>query len=317
MANPTVSVVIPSYNSARFVGEAIESVLAQSYEGFELIVVDDGSTDNTRDVVARYTDPRVRYVYQENQERSAARNRGIREARGKYVAFLDADDLWLPKKLAEQVRLMESQPDVGLAYVGTYVVEEDGTPFFEQRCRHRGNVVRALLVEDNIVAGSASSAMVRRACFERAGFFDESLSVCEDWDVWLRIASHYPVDFVDRPLVKVRTHGGSTQKQAEKMRQGTLAFFDRVLSDPSLENEVRPVRRQVRSLALFMVGRAYYAAREMRLARRYFLQSVRAYPLQWRAWQYGMRSLVGPQWTERLRWLRNRAAQSLRFRKVA
>lgn len=314
MENPVVSVVIPSYNSARWVGEAIESVLGQSFPDWELLLVDDGSTDNTRAVVARYTDPRVRYIYQENQERSAARNRGVREAQGAFVAFLDADDLWLPEKLAEQVKVFEREPAVGLVYAGTYVVEEDGRPFFQQRCQHRGFVVRPLLVEDNIVAGSASSAMVRRECFERVGYWDETLAVCEDWEMWLRIARSYLFDFVPQPLVKVRTHGNNTQKQAEKMRRGTLDFFARVLANPALENEVRPLRRRVRSLAFFMVGRAFYAAREMGLARRYFLRSIALYPLQGRAWQYGARSLVGPGLTERLRSVRNRAARGLRFR---
>lgn len=312
---PKVSVIILAHNLAHFVGEALQSVLDQTFMDFEVIVVDDGSTDNTREVVVRFTDPRVRYVYQDNQERSAARNTGIRLAQGEYIAFLDADDVWLPEKLALQVNLLETRPEVGLVYTGAYVMENSRV-FVEQKCKYRGRVVRPLLVVDNIVTGSASTAMVRRECFDEVGLFDEASSVCEDWDAWLRIAMKYEFDYVPQPLAKCRVHGTNTQKQADRMKQGTLAFFDKVLADPALHDEVWPLRRRVRSLAFLMVGRAYYTAREMGMARRYFLKSLWFYPLQRRAWGYLLRSLLGTCLTEMARAGRNRVAHWLRYRQV-
>lgn len=312
---PKVSVVIPTYNTARFVGAAVESVLAQTFEDFEVIIVDDGSTDNTREIIARFVDPRIRYVYQENQERSAARNAGIRLARGEYIAFLDADDVWLPEKLALQVSLLETLPAVGLVYTGAYVMEH-GRIFTEQKGKHRGRVVKPLLAVDNIVAGSGCTPMVRRECFDQVGLFDQVSSVipCEDWDMWLRIAMKYEFDYVPQPLAKCRVHSANTMKQAERMKQGTLAFFDKVLATPALQDQVRPVRRRIQSLAYFMVGRAYYTAREMGTARRYFLKSLWFYPLQGRAWTYLLRSFLGTRLTEVVRAGRNRFAHLLRYR---
>jgi glycosyltransferase involved in cell wall biosynthesis len=314
-AMPNVSVIIPTYNMARFVGDAVGSVLAQTFEDFEVIVVDDGSTDNTREIVAGFVDPRVRYVYQDNQERSAARNAGIRLARGEYIAFLDADDVWLPEKLALQVYLLETRPEVGLVYTGAYVME-NGRIFTEQKGKHRGRVVRPLLVVDNIVTGSGCTPMVRRECFDQVGFFDEVSSVipCEDWDMWLRIATKYEFDYVPQPLAKCRVHSANTMKQAEKMKQGTLGFFDKVLAAPALQDEVYSVRRRIQSLACFMVGRAYYTAREMGTARRYFLKSLWVHPLQGRAWTYLLRSFLGTRLTEVVRAGRNRLTHLLHYR---
>lgn len=310
---PEISVVIPTFNMARFVGEAVRSVLDQTFADFEVLVVDDGSTDNTREVIAAIDDPRVRYLHQENRGLAGARNAGIEAARGSFIAFLDADDLWLPDKLARQRQLFADRPWVGLVYTGAYVME-GGQVFACHRGRYRGHVVRELLTVDNIVVGSGSAAMVRRECFDRVGLFDESLSACEDWDMWLRIAARYPFDFVEQPLVKLRTHAGGMQRQAERMHRATRALFDKILADPALSDHVRETRTQVTSLADFMVGRSYYFAREMPEARRYFLRSLRAHPLQARAWEYLLRSLLGRRLTEVARTGRNRLRHALRFR---
>jgi glycosyltransferase involved in cell wall biosynthesis len=312
---PKVSVVIPSYNSARFVGEAIESVLAQTYVDLEIIVVDDGSTDDTHDVVARFTDPRVRYVYQDNRERSAARNTGIRAAQGEYVAFLDADDLWRAEKLARQVGLLDAHPEVGLVYCGALLMENDRV-FDEETCSYRGWVLRPLLLVGNIVAGSLSSAMVRRGCFDRAGLFDETFSACEDWDMWVRIALHYPLDFVPMPLVKCRVHSSNSQKQARMMVPGTERFFEKLLAAPELQDEIRPIRRRVEGLACFIAGRFYYLGRQMGPARRSFLKSLRLDPWRFRTWGYLVRAILGTRITEFARLVHHRLAHDLRYRDV-
>jgi glycosyltransferase involved in cell wall biosynthesis len=310
---PKVSVVLPTYDAARFVGEAVESVLLQTFSDFELIVVDDGSTDETREIVAGYSDPRVRYIYQENRGPAAARNAGIRASRGEYVVFLDADDTWLPRKLACQIPLLRAHPDLGLVYCSAYKFEDDAV-FSEMRARHRGDVVYPLLIVDNIVAGSASSAMVRRECFDRVGLFDEDLTAFEDWDMWLRIALQYEFDYVPEHLVMIRVHSASIQKQVQRMKTGILAFFDKVLTDPTLAAAARPVRRRVRSLACFVLGRACCNGGELGLARRYLLQSVWHYPLQGRAWALLAVTLLGPRPMSWARAGRTRLIRAVRYR---
>jgi len=315
---PRVTVVIPTYNRARFIAEAIKSVLEQTFRDFELIVVDDGSTDDTAAVVSRFTDPRLRYVYQTNQERSAARNHGIRLAQGEYVAFLDSDDVWLPAKLEYQVALLDARPAVGLAYTGAYIFEDQLT-FTEQRPRWRGQVLKALLMEDNVVCGSGATPLVRRACFARVGGFDETASIygVEDWDMWVRLATAgYEFDFVSQPLARCRVHGTNTQKDAEKMEQATRVFFAKILAQPAYFASGEVSRARVQSLLEFMVGRGYYTARQMDIARRHFLRSLRLYPWQGRAMEYLLRSLLGARLTEAVREWRNRLGHTLRYRKA-
>jgi glycosyltransferase involved in cell wall biosynthesis len=314
---PEVTVVIPTYNRAQFVADAIQSVLDQTFQDFELIVVDDGSTDATADVVGRFSDSRLRYVYQSNQERSAARNHGIRLAAGEYVAFLDSDDMWLPTKLEKQVHAMTTEPQAGLVYTGAYIFEGDRV-FAEQHPRWHGQVLEALLTVDNIVCGSGASPMVRRMCFEKAGMFDESSGICgvEDWDMWLRIAAGgYAFSYVPEPLVRCRVHGGNTLKNAEMMERATRAFFAKILAEPSYFAGGRISRRRVESLRELMVGRSFYTARQMNTARRCFLSSLRLYPLQRRAGWYLARSLAGGRLTELLRRIRNTSMSMTRYQR--
>lgn len=209
---PKVSVVIPTYNYAHFLPEAVQSVLAQTFPNFELIIVDDGSTDNTPEVAKRFLgDPRVRYVRQENRGLSAARNTGIREARGKYVAFLDPDDLWLPEKLEKQVALVEKDVDIALAYCTVEFMDTDGAPLPHVAWPHPPGAGVKELLYMNWVVGSGSSVLVRKAVFEEAGLFNESLRGLEDIDMWLRILHGREWACEEQPLARIRRHGKSMQ----------------------------------------------------------------------------------------------------------
>jgi len=201
---PKVSVVVPTYDSARFLGKAIQSVLDQTFQDWELIVVDDGSTDNTRDVMAAFQDPRIRYVHQENRGAPAALNAGIRLARGAYVAFLGADDRWLAEKLALQVAQLDSLPlNVGLVYCDLHLLDlEDDTilgRFLDGREPPRGRVLSQLVRTEGSFLHPCAS-LIRREVFDRVGVFDESLKTHEDWDLWVRIAAAYEVEALDHPL---------------------------------------------------------------------------------------------------------------------
>ena len=232
MRTPLVSVIIATYNRAGFVVQAVESVLSQTYAHIETIVVDDGSTDNTREVLRKYQD-KIHYYYQERSERSRARNEGFKRSKGAYIAFLDSDDLWLPTKIERQVQVLNEKSDVGLVYARVEFIDTDGNP-----CD--GNLSwdepeREVLYEDlmthNIVTGTTSSAMIRRTCLERVGLFAESMNTCEDLDLYRRIARYYQFHQIDLPLVKFRVHGGNTQHNASSMARGWEITIEKILRD--------------------------------------------------------------------------------------
>ena len=199
---PKVSVVIPAYNRAYVVGRAIRSVVAQTFREWELIVVDDGSADDTERVVEAFPDPRIRYIrHDRNRGPSAALNTGIRAARGVWVSFLDSDDEWLPGKLASEVALFESAGKrIGLVYTGKMLVDGQGRVLKVRTPRAEGRVYEKLLEWDFI--GSCSRVGVRKNILEAVGGFDETLKISLDWDLWLRVAKLTEVGCVRDCLVK-------------------------------------------------------------------------------------------------------------------
>ena len=221
---PTVSVIIPTYNTERFIGEAIRSVLQQTYTDFELIIIDDGSTDTTRAVLDPFlADARVRYVYQENQGLPGARNTGIRESRGAFIAFLDADDLWTPEKLAQQVAAFQMHPEVSIVYCNYTNIDEHGNdmPFDTLKTR-RHNTLYEDLLYDNVVAGSGSAVLIRAECFHSVGLFDEHLVACEDLDMWRRLALDYQFLLLEPVMVQIRVHRANMQGNLDRMAKGLM-----------------------------------------------------------------------------------------------
>jgi glycosyltransferase involved in cell wall biosynthesis len=198
---PRVSIIIPTYNRKSFVLEAVESVLAQTYEDFELIAVDDGSSDGTAEVLKRY-EKRVLYLYQANQGVSAARNNGLARAQGEFVAFLDSDDLWLAKKLAIQIAFMDRHPQAQISYTDEIWIRRGNRVNPKKRhAKYSGEIYPQCLP---LCIISPSSALMRRGLFEQVGTFDPALPVCEDYDLWLRVAARFPVYFIPQRLIVKR-----------------------------------------------------------------------------------------------------------------
>lgn len=209
---PAVTVITPAYNIGKYIGEAIESVIGQTFQNFEYLVIDDGSADNTVEVIASYSrrDARMRLIQAEHRGHSAARNSGIREARGKYIAFLDGDDRWHRRFLDRQVSLLESlPPTVGAVFCRSRVILENGTVAFFQRQRAGAYDFDKFLIKNN-PSRNGSSLLVRKSCFVEVGGFDEDLPSASDLDMWLRIADkstcpilwgskHFLVDWRLRP----------------------------------------------------------------------------------------------------------------------
>ncbi len=209
---PKVTVIIPTYNREEFLREAIESVLAQTYEDFELIVVDDGSTDGTGEALKRY-EKRLFYLSQANQGASAARNSGLARAQGEFIAFLDSDDLWLPEKLAVQIAFMDQHPGAQICYTDEIWIRRGVRVNPKKRhAKYSGEIYPHCLP---LCIISPSSALMRRGLFEQVGDFDPGLPVCEDYDFWLRVAARFPVSFIpQRLIVKRGGHPDQLSRQA-------------------------------------------------------------------------------------------------------
>ena len=284
---PTVSVVIAAYNAERWIAGAIRSVLGQDYPVLEVIVVDDGSTDATREVVVPFQEL-VRYVFQENAGSAAARNHGIRLARGELVAFLDADDLWLPGKLAAQVACLQAHPDCGWCYTDAWLVDAS-TRSKKVRLSQlspmtEGWVLEALLLSNFV---PFSSALVRREALEAVGGFREGPDrrISEDWDLWLRMAAYYPVCRVAEPLVLIRDHADR--------KTGTAALDELVRARVRIVEEAvarHPELRRLRRVALAGIyegaGRKALVRGHRAQARRLLGRAVQMDPGRLRRWGY-------------------------------
>lgn len=223
---PKVSVIIPVYNCAEFINDAVESVLVQTYKDYEIIIVDDGSTDNLRERLELFAD-KIRYIHQENKGHSCARNTGIKQARGEFIAFLDADDIWLPDKLKLQIAVFRANPKIGLVHADicrfsgedkegcTAPARKNFPDEFIQR--HSGNIFDTFFCREIFI--SCLTVIVKKECFDRVGFFDENLARLgfEDSDMWLRILWRYEALYIHKPLALYRIRPNSMSKNRKKM----------------------------------------------------------------------------------------------------
>jgi glycosyltransferase involved in cell wall biosynthesis len=201
MSLPLVSVIIPTYNRSSQVIEAVHSVFEQTFEDFELIVVDDGSCDGTAESFNPYKG-RIAYRFQENRGVSAARNQGIRMSRGQWIAFLDSDDLWLPKKLETQFQFFSQNPEALICQTEeVWIRNGRQVNPLKKHQKFSGDIFAPSLL---LCLVSPSAVMIKRDLFEQVGCFDEALPACEDYDLWLRISAQFPIYLIDQPLVVKR-----------------------------------------------------------------------------------------------------------------
>jgi glycosyltransferase involved in cell wall biosynthesis len=294
--NSSVSVIIPTYNASKYIRDALDSVIAQTYPVHEVIVVDDGSTDNTRDIVKSYVRPKtedqrpktlhptpltlhhnsttISYIYQENNGPAAARNTGIRAATGDYIAFLDADDTWLPEKIEIQLAKLKENPEYALVHTNRIFVSDSGiTKPDKKRVLQQGWIFDELLKKNFICL---STILVKRSCFDEIGYFDENPRVnrCEDYDMWLRIARKYQIGFIDAPLIKYRivpkSHIRSNIKASYAAEK---AVFLKSLEQYSGNKEMIK-RARVRKL-MYRMGHTFFHMRDYKQASSAFLEAVR------------------------------------------
>jgi glycosyltransferase involved in cell wall biosynthesis len=231
---PEVSVIIPVYNHATLLGQALESVFAQTYRNYEVIVVDDGSTDDIASVLQPLIDQDlIRYIHQQKQGVSSARNRGIVESSGRYIAFLDSDDLFEPEKLDIQVRYLQDHPEIGLVHSGFTKFDDDGNDLgYRDASLFSGMVYPHMLLYWTTLM-AVDAVLVPRTVFDSVGLFDTSLSMGEDLDLWRRIAWKYPFGFINKSLARVRVHAGNTSGDKLRATQGLLMYLERAFEDDS------------------------------------------------------------------------------------
>jgi len=233
--NPKVSVIIPTYNRAAYLAEALNSVLSQTYKDFELIVIDDGSTDNTKEIVKKFSGE-IRYFYQKNQGVSAARNVGIINSNGEFVSFLDSDDLWEKKKLERQIDFFDKNKEAKVCYTDeVWIRKGKRVNQMKKHAKYSGDVFKKSLP---LCIISASSVMIKREVLNIVGLFDESLLVCEDYDLWLRISKDFPVYFIPEKLIIKR--GGHEDQLSRKywgMDRFRVKVLEKLLSNGKLSLE--------------------------------------------------------------------------------
>lgn len=277
MFRPLISVVIPSYNYGRFVADAIRSALRQDYVHREIIVVDDGSTDDTRQRLAPFME-QIRYIYQENQGLSAARNTGIRAAHGEFIALLDSDDVWHPRKLTCQVACQARHPETGILATDHVVDLTNGWPVFPDV---PAPAIHNYSLDELVLRCrfAPSSAMIRKECFEQVGLFDADLRSVEDRDMWIRIACRYPVAKLCLPLCWYRIHDSNLSHVAVRMEEHELKVLRKAFATlPALQGRTL-FRAKAFGLAAHSAAHMYGSARNWWRALSRLMRSLLLWPL--------------------------------------
>jgi glycosyltransferase involved in cell wall biosynthesis len=280
----SVSLVIATFNHARLLGDAIDSALAQTLSGVDIIVVDDGSTDDTPAVLERYGG-RIRVLRQPNRGLAAARNTGLAAARGTYVAFLDADDVMAPAKLAEQVAVLERAPTIGWTYCDV-LIETVATGATVRASERFGYAARALdgwlfpeLIHGNFIP--AIAPLVRRTALDAAGGFDERLTALEDWDLWLRLALLAEARYTPAVLVRYRIQPGGMSEDRARMDRNRFHVLDKLCRTRTAALEgLGAVGRRIIADTHNWLGKEAYASGDWGEARRRFAASVLTVPWQ-------------------------------------
>lgn len=227
---PLVSVVVPAYNVADTIVETIRSIQNQTFRDFELIVINDGSTDNTLEVLDTIDEPRMKVFSYENGGLPEARNRGIDRAQGELITFIDADDLWTPDKLELQVAALQNHPEAGLAYSWTSFMDSEGKNFSpDYPVEFEGEIYPQLLVGNFITSGS--NVMLRKAAIESVGNFDPNLKSIEDWEYWLRVAAKWPFALVKKYQILYRQSATSMASKVDVMEKFSLLVIDRAFNN--------------------------------------------------------------------------------------
>lgn len=288
----SISVVITAYNASKWIRGTIDSILAQTYPVLEVIVVDDGSTDDTAEIVSSYGE-NVKYVYQGNSGQPMARNLGIRKCKGSFIAFVDADDYWHSQKLEKQIDLIRSQGWAWVVSDSEWIngkgekMKMPGPPMQE------GDVLEALLMGNFIIS---ATPIIRRDVFDQVGFFnqDPSARIGEDWDMWLRIAARYPLGIVSEKLTFVRVHPASMMSvtSVNEKVQGLEGVVIRAVDREP--DRLKHLKHNALANIYYRAGVQLVKQNQYKDAREYFFREIQYRPLKIESWIYLFMSMAGP-----------------------
>ncbi len=280
---PLVSVIIPTFNRAEFVVKAVQSVLDQTMGDFEIIVADDGSSDDTGERAALFKDPRIRYHWFPHKGFPAyPRNRGIELAKGEYVAFLDSDDTWLPNHLELCRKAFSDNGTAGGVFTDFYKIYNDSILIPQNATkRKRSSSTLKEMVSNFSSIGAASNVMVRRSVFDSVGLFSENKDMAgsEDWQMWVRIALSSVFAVVPAETVIYRVHGGNLTLDPEKIERSTKAALDSIFSHPDISPVVKLLYRKAYAEVNTLAAINYYASGDMASARNRLMEALRFRPL--------------------------------------
>ena len=257
---PEVSIVVPAHNAGRTLAQTLASVIAQTVVDYEVIVVDDGSTDDTAQVAGQAQDSRVTVVSTANGGVARARNHGIARATGSFVAFLDADDLWRPTKLADQLQRLAADPGAGVCVTAATRIDDRSREIGLMGLEDTRDTCTALLLR-SMVAGCISSGLVRRSLLEAVGGFDPAFSQCADWDLWLRLSRETRFSLLDEDLVLYRTHAGNMSDNISLLERDSFAVLDKFFACEA-SGPYQPLRRRAYSNHWLICSGSYLHARE-------------------------------------------------------
>ncbi len=290
-SDPLVSIITPTYNRADFLPVAIDSVLSQSMPDFELIVIDDGSEDGTGKLMERYLkDPRVRYLHQGNQGQSAARNRGIEQARGEYICFLDSDNAWVETRLATSLRAFKEHAGVDVVYGDYMVIDREGRELGVNRMRRYSGRITPHLLRDNFV--SMNTTMTRRHCFDELGGFDQTDRLAEDYGLWLRFSTRYQFLYIPEVLGYYRVMDNQISSDKDRRFQANEIIIRNFLRE--FPGSVTRAEARL-GLSAFHVRKGRYELAQGRRGRafRELLRAIRETPLWAGPWRLGGKLVLG------------------------
>ena len=276
---PPVTVIIPTFNRSRLILEALSSVFAQTFQDFEIVLVDDGSTDDTHETLAPFAS-RIRYIRKANGGEASARNRGVHEAHTAFVAFLDSDDRWEPTFLETAMKHLDRHPGLGMVATACSAAP-GGQEHPGIRKRLLQGDLYCLLFRRNFI--TASAVVVNRDCFEVVGFFSENLDQANDYDMWLRIARVYPMAFLNQPLCRWRQHAGNTSRDELRHRQCVLQVVAAHFDPFRISQDDYQRRRSHLSVSL---GRVYLKLGRCEEAEACFREAITLTPFQVRPWRW-------------------------------
>jgi glycosyltransferase involved in cell wall biosynthesis len=271
---PKVSVIIPTYNRAHLLGRAIKSVLNQTYQDFEIIVVDDGSTDNTREIIKNFSENRIRYYcHKRNKGYPEALNTGLSLTRGKFIAFQDDDDEWFPEKLYRQMMIFnKAEQKIGVVYSGFWKIRNDKKIYVPSShvVQKEGNIHTELL-KGNFIGMPTS--IVRRECFDKVGMFDTAISCLQDWELWIRISKYYEFKYIPEPLmISYYTQGSVNEKSIlEDIR--VLDFIIKKHYEDFNKNK-KILSRYYYSIGINLCSIGYLSQ-----GKKYFIKAIKTYPI--------------------------------------